>query len=71
MAATRRRRIARFIAKWRTEYSVATVVFYVVVIIPMTVWLFPDSNIWLALLIVLVSFIEQLKDLADQLKAEE
>lgn len=71
MAVTaRRRRVARFIARWRTEYSVAALLLYSVVILPLTVWLFPDSNLWLGLLIVLVGLLDQLKDLADKLADE-
>lgn len=71
MALTRRRRrVARFVARWRTEYAVASLLLYVVVILPFTVWLFPDSNVWLAFLIVLVGVLDQIKDLADQLADE-
>ena len=66
----RRRAVAHFVARWRTEYSIATLVLYVAVILPITIWLFPDSNIWLALLIVLVGILDEIKDLADQLADE-
>lgn len=65
-----RHRLARFIAKWRTEYSVATVGLYVVVLLPVTVVKFPDSTLWLGLLILLIGFLDEVKDLADQLAEE-
>jgi hypothetical protein len=66
----RRRRVARFVARWRTEYAVASLLLYLFVILPVSVWLFPDSNIWLALLLVLIGILDALKDLADQLADE-
>ncbi len=66
----RRRRIARFVARWRTEYSVAALALYLLVILPVSVALFPDSNVWLAVLIVVVGVLDQIKDLADQLADE-
>lgn len=70
MPSSNRRRVARFIARWRTEYSVAALLLYLVVILPVTVVLFPDSNLWLGVLFVVVAILDQLKDLADQLADE-
>lgn len=66
-----RRRLARFVAKWRTEYSVATVLLYLLVLLPVTLWVFPDSTEWLALLVLVIGFLDEVKDLADQLEEED
>lgn len=66
----RRRAIARFVARWRTEYAVGGVLLYLLVIGPLTVWKFPDSSLWLAVLILISGFLDQVKDLADQLADE-
>ena len=66
----RRHRVARFVAKWRTEYSIASVALYVFVLFPASVILFPDSSLWLATLILLIGFLDEVKDLADQLQDE-
>lgn len=65
----RRRRLARFVARWRTEYALLTVFIWVVAI-PMTFWKFPDNSLWLALLVTIGSLTAALKDLADQLGDE-
>lgn len=66
----RRRFVARLVARWRTEYAVAGLVLYLVVVLPLTIYLFPDSTLWLALLVVLGDVLDQIKDLADQLADE-
>lgn len=66
----RRRRVARFVARWRTEYAVATLLLYVLVVLPLTIMIFPDNNIWLALLIVVGMILDALGDVADQLQDE-
>lgn len=67
----RRHRVARFVAKWRTEYSVASVGLYVLVLFPASIVLFPDSSLWLATLILIIGFLDEIKDLADQLEDED
>lgn len=65
----RRRRVARTVARWRTEYALLTV-FVWVLALPMTVWKFPDNSLWLALLITFGGLTAALADLADQLADE-
>lgn len=66
----RRRAVARLVARWRTEYAIAALLIYLFVIMPLTVWLFPGSSLWLGVLVVLIGIIDQVKDLADQLADE-
>lgn len=66
-----RHRVAVFIARWRTEYSVATVLLYVCVLFPITWVIFPDNTLWLSLLILVIGFLDEIKDLADQLTRED
>ena len=66
-----KRRIARFIARHRTGYSVASVLLYVVVLFPATVILFPDSNMWLGMIVLLVGLLDEVKDLADQVVEDD
>jgi hypothetical protein len=65
-----RHRVAVFIARWRTEYSVATLLLYIVVLYPVSIVLFPDNSLWLVLVILTVGFLDEVKDLADQLADE-
>lgn len=39
-----------------------TVALYLFVLAPATVWLFPDNALWLSLLLLLVGFLDELKD---------
>ncbi len=47
--------------------ALSTVLFYLLVILPATVILFPDSSLWLSLLVVFIGFLAELKDLANEL----
>lgn len=64
-----RRRIARTVARWRTEYALLTVFIWIVAL-PMTIWKFPDNSLWLALLVAVAALSDAVKDLADQLADE-
>ena len=64
-----RRRIARFIKKWRTEWAVFTVICYIAAV-PITFVIFPDNNIWIALLIVFAGLTDSLNSLADRMDDE-
>lgn len=50
--------------------SVVSTLLVLLVILPATVVLFPDSNLWLAVLFVLLALINEVRDLIDQLEDE-
>lgn len=64
-------RLIRFIARHRTGYSVAGVLLYIVILFPATVILFPDSNMWLGMIVLLVGLLDEVKDLADQVIGDD
>jgi len=64
-----REKIAAFIKEWRTEWSVFTVLCYVAAI-PVTFIIFPDNNVWLAILIVFAGLMDALNSLADRMDDE-
>lgn len=63
--------LPRFVKKWRTEYAVFTVLVYVAAI-PITFLVFPNNNLWLALLVTVAGLFDALNSLADRIgDAEE
>lgn len=64
-----RNKAARFVKKWRTEWSVFTVLVYLSAI-PITFVVFPDNNVWLALLITIGGLTDSLNSLADRMDDE-
>lgn len=64
-----KKRVARFIKKWRTEWAVFTVICYLAAV-PATFVIFPDNNIWIALLIVFAGLTDSLNTLADRMDDE-
>jgi hypothetical protein len=64
-----RRKLARFVNKWRTEYAVFTVLCYLAAI-PFTFYVFPDNNVWIAILIVFAGLTDSLNTLADRISNE-
>ena len=64
-----KRRLARAVVKWRVEYSIAALVLYLAAI-PVTIVVFPDSNLWIALLILFPPIVAQVKDIGDTLNDE-
>lgn len=64
-----RKRSAAFIKKWRTEWAVFTVLCYVAAI-PFTFYVFPDNNVWIALLVVFAGLTDSLNSLADRMDDE-
>lgn len=65
-----KRSLARFVKKWRMEFAVVTVLLYLVAV-PFTFLVFPDSNIWIALLILFSGLTGSLATLADLLVSAE
>lgn len=65
------RRIGLFLARNRVTISGCTVALYVFALIPATIILFPDSNLWLGLLVVTVGLMDELKDFAEDIREEE
>lgn len=64
-----RKKIAGFIKQWRTEWAVFTVVCYLLAI-PITFYIFPDNNVWIALLIVFAGLTDALNTLGDRMDDE-
>jgi hypothetical protein len=60
----RRRSLARLIRRYRIQWAVITVVLYVVAV-PVSIIIFPDNNIWLAMLVLFSGFTASLTTLAD------
>lgn len=56
----------RFAKEYRMEWAVATVLLYLVAI-PVTFFIFPDNNLWLALLILFSGFTASVTTLGDML----
>mgnify|MGYP006198823451 CR=1 FL=1 len=61
-----RKRFVRLVREYRMEWAVATVLLYVLAI-PFTLWIFPDNNIWLAMLVLFSGFTASVTTLGDML----
>lgn len=56
--------LARWIRRYRIHWAVVTVLLYVVAT-PISIVIFPDSNLWLALLVLFSGLTASLTTLAD------
>jgi hypothetical protein len=65
------RRLALWLARNRVVISTLTVLAYLVVLLPATIILFPDSNLWLGLLVLVIGLLDELKDLADDIREQD
>lgn len=65
-----RSKIRNLVIRWRMEWAIVTVILYLLAI-PFTFWIFPDNNLWLALLVLFSGFTASLTTLADLLIGDE
>jgi hypothetical protein len=63
-------RTVRFIQKYRIAWAWITLVLYIAAI-PFTIIIFPDNNMWLALIVLFTGFTASLTTLGDLLVSAE
>lgn len=63
-------KLAELIKRYRVAWAWITLVLYVLAV-PLTVWKFPDNNLWLALIVLFTGFTASLTTLGDLLISAE
>lgn len=65
-----RRQVAQWLKRHRIKWAAITVLLYVVAV-PISVWIFPDNNLWLAMLVLFSGLTASLTTLADLITDED